>query len=210
MTAIAGAAELLHEELPSADRQRFAREIRDQVGRQRALVERLLELAKLEHRSSLDNAAPIDLANCADAAIAAAEPRARQRGIALHWAKRGRAPVFGEAELLQLAITNLLENAVDFAPEGSEIELSLQMLDTERVQLAVRDSGPGVEDYALQRLGQRFFSTPRPAEPGELPRKGSGLGLAIVREVVALHRGELRFGNAQPGLRVEIVLPRHD
>jgi len=75
------------------------------------------------------------------------------------------------------------------------------------VRLVVRDHGSGVEDYALARLGQRFFSTPRPAEPGEVPRKGSGLGLAIVREIVALHRGALRFSNAAPGLRVEIDLP---
>jgi len=208
MAAIAGAAELLHDELPSADRQGFAREIRDQVGRQRALVERLLELAKLEHRSSLEHAAHLDLAACADAAIATAEPRARQRNIVLRWAQRTSAPVFGEAELLQLAIANLLENAIDFAPRGSAVELSLQN-EPGHVRLAVRDQGPGVEDFALTRLGQRFFSTQRPSEPGTLPHKGSGLGLAIVREVVALHRGELRFENAAPGLRVEIVLPTH-
>ena len=206
MAAIAGAAELLHDELPSADRQGFAREIRDQVGRQRLLVERLLELSKLEHRSALDRAAGLDLGDCVDAAIAAAESRARQRGIVLHWVQRTAAPVFGEAELLQLAIANLLENAIDFAPRKSVVDLSLQH-DAGRLRLAVRDHGPGVEDFALPRLGQRFFSTQRPAESGELARKGSGLGLAIVREVVALHRGELHFANAASGLRVEIVLP---
>jgi len=209
MTAIAGAAELLHDELPSADRQRFAREIRDQVGRQRTLVERLLELAKLEHRGSLDHAAALAFAACADAAVGEAAPRARQRAITLRWIERDDVPVLGEAELLQLAIANLLENAIDFAPPASVIELSLRRPDPQHVLLTVRDHGPGIADYALPRLGQRFFSTPRPAEPGELPRKGSGLGLAIVREVVALHRGELRFVNAEPGLRVEIVLPRH-
>jgi len=206
MTAIAGAAELLHDELPAADRQGFAREIRDQVARQRALVERLLELSKLEHRSSLEHAAALDLGACADAAIAQAEPRARQRGITMRWALRDAAPVFGETELLQLAIANLIENALDFAPPDSSIEFDLRR-DAQRVRLVVRDHGSGVEDYALARLGQRFFSTPRPAEPGEVPRKGSGLGLAIVREIVALHRGALRFSNAAPGLRVEIDLP---
>jgi two-component system sensor histidine kinase CreC len=206
MAAIAGAAELLHDDLPAADRQSFAREIHDQVGRQRALVERLLELSKLEHRSSLDHATALDLGACADAAVAAAEPRARQRRIALHWAQRDDGPVFGEAELLQLAVANLLENAIDFAPPASTIELGLRH-DAQHLRLVVRDYGPGVEDFALARLGQRFFSTQRPAEPGELPRKGSGLGLAIVREIVSLHRGALHFSNAAPGLRVEIDLP---
>jgi two-component system sensor histidine kinase CreC len=114
--------------------------------------------------------------------------------------------VFGEAELLQLAIANLVENALDFAPPDSGIEFDLRR-DAQQVRLVVRDHGCGVEDYALARLGERFFSTPRPAEPGKLPRKGSGLGLAIVREIVALHGGALRFSNAAPGLRVEIDLP---
>jgi two-component system sensor histidine kinase CreC len=206
MTAIAGAAELMHDELPAADRQGFAREIRDQVARQRALVERLLELSKLEHRSSLEHAAALDLGGCADAAIAQAEPRARQLGITMRWARRDAGPVFGETELLQLAIANLIENALDFAPPDSSIEFELRR-DAQRVRLLVRDHGSGVEDYALARLGQRFFSTPRPAKPGEVPRKGSGLGLAIVREIVALHRGALGFSNAAPGLRVEIDLP---
>lgn len=206
MAAIAGAAELLHDELPPADRRSFAREIRDQVGRQRALVERLLELAKLEHRSSLDNAVALDLADVAQAAVAEAEPRARQRRIGLRWTQRDSVPVLGEPELLQLAVANLVENAIDFAPPDSEIEIAIRR-DAAQARLAVRDHGPGVEDYALARLGQRFFSTPRPSEPGELPRKGSGLGLAIVREVMALHRGELRVSNAQPGLCAELTLP---
>jgi two-component system sensor histidine kinase CreC len=206
MTAIAGAAELLHDELPAADRQGFAREIQDQVGRQRALVDRLLELSKLEHRSSLEHAAAIDLGDCVDAAIAQAGPRARQRRITMAWTQRERGPVFGEAELLQLAVANLVENALDFAPPDSSIEFELRR-EAQQVRLVVRDHGGGVEDYALARLGERFFSTSRPAEPGELPRKGSGLGLAIVREIVALHGGALRFSNAAPGLRVGIDLP---
>jgi two-component system sensor histidine kinase CreC len=75
------------------------------------------------------------------------------------------------------------------------------------VHFAVRDHGPGVEDYALARLGERFFSTPRPAPPGQPATKGSGLGLAIVREVIALHGGRVQFRPARPGLVAEIVLP---
>jgi len=206
MAAIAGAAELLHDELPAADRQGFAREISDQVARQQALVERMLELSKLEHRASLEQAQPIDLGDCVEAAIAHAQSRARQRGISLRWVRRDAAPVLGEAELLQLAIANLVENALDFAPRGRSIEFELQQA-AQKVRLVVRDHGPGVEDFALERLGERFFSTPRPAEAGKLPRKGSGLGLAIVREVVALHGGTLRFANAAPGLSIEIELP---
>jgi two-component system sensor histidine kinase CreC len=67
----------------------------------------------------------------------------------------------------------------------------------------LRDHGPGVPDYALPQLGKRFYST---AAAGSTAR-GSGLGLAIVQQVLWLHRGELRFESAAPGLRVVILLP---
>ena len=69
--------------------------------------------------------------------------------------------------------------------------------------VAVQDSGPGVPDYALPRLGERFFTTARPG--GE--RSGSGLGLAIVRRVMALHGGHMAVRNTQPGLRVVLEFP---
>jgi len=60
-----------------------------------------------------------------------------------------------------------------------------------------------VPPSAFAQLGERFFST---ARPGSL-RKGSGLGLAIVRQIAELHRGELRFEPAAPGLRVRLEFP---
>ena len=69
--------------------------------------------------------------------------------------------------------------------------------------LVLRDHGPGVSDFALPQLGQRFFSLPRPRDG----RRGSGLGLAIVREAAALHGGDVAFEPAAPGLRVTVRLP---
>ncbi len=206
LAAIAGAAELLQDDLPLADRALFTRQIRDQVERQRLLVERMLELSKLEKRRVLDHGAALDLGDCADAAINATQDRARQRHVTLRWAQREAAPLQGEAELLKLAISNLLENAIDFAPANTTIDVSVVQQD-KTLRLTVRDNGPGVPDYAMPRLGQRFFSTARPAVDGETERRGSGLGLAIVQEVMALHGGRLELANAEPGLRASLVMP---
>ena len=209
MSAIAGAAELLQDDLPADDRQAFARQIQEQVERQRVLVDRMLELSKLEQRRSLDHATALDLRDCADAAIHHALGRAGQRGLAFEWLCREPAPIQGEAELLQLAISNLIENAIDFAPHGSTIALSIELKTEARitaVSMSVRDHGPGVPDYAMDRLGQRFFSTARPSADGRAARRGSGLGLAIVREIMALHGGRLEIANVDPGLRVALVL----
>ena len=103
-----------------------------------------------------------------------------------------------EAELVTLALTNLLDNAIDFAPAGSTVQVEL-----DGATVAVRDSGPGVPDYALPRLGERFFTTARPG--GE--RSGSGLGLAIVKRVMALHGGQMVVRNTGPGLQVALEFP---
>lgn len=206
MAAIAGAAELLQDELPTADRAQFARQIQDQVERQRVIVERMLELSKLEQRRTLDHSRALDLNDCVDAAIEHARDRARQRRVTLQWTRHIMAPVRGEAELLELAISNLIENAIDFAPVDSVIEVGMARSGA-ALRFTVRDHGPGVPDYAMPRLGQRFFSTARPAADGEPGRRGSGLGLAIVLEIMALHGGRLELANVAPGLAATLVLP---
>ena len=70
--------------------------------------------------------------------------------------------------------------------------------------ISVQDQGPGVPDYALAKLGERFFSTVRP----DGVSKGSGLGLAIVRQIMALHGGRMDVRNTEPGLCVELRFVR--
>ena len=103
-----------------------------------------------------------------------------------------------EEELVTLAIGNLLDNAICFAPTRSTIRVELQ-----GAQVTVQDQGPGAPDYALARLGERFFTTAQPS--GE--RTGSWLGLAIVRRVMTLHGGTLQVHNTTPDLRVTLDFP---
>ncbi len=203
LTAIGGAAELLHDELPAADREAFARQIGEQVQRLRALVEQLLELSKLESLKPLAPLPAVSPLQLLDALLQDLAAPLRQRGLAPQWAQRDEATVPADADRLRLALSNLLANAMDFAPAGSVLELAVQA-GPQALQITLRDHGPGVPDFALPQLGQRFFSTPRPLDG----RKGSGLGLAIVRQVALLHRGALQFEQARPGLRVTLTLPR--
>lgn len=206
LAAIGGAAELLQDELPAADRERFARQIREQTERLQRLVDRLLELSKLEQRHSLDHQQRLDPASLVERLLRSHAPRLQQAGLSVRTEVAEGLSVQGEAELLELALSNLLDNAIEFSPAGGVIELSVQA-EGPRVCIAVRDHGVGVPDYAWPRLGERFYSTARPERAGQPPRKGSGLGLAIVRQVMALHGGELRLTPAQPGLRAALCLP---
>jgi two-component system sensor histidine kinase CreC len=191
VAAIRGAGELLQDDLPPADRAQFASQVVEQSQRLQRIIDRLLELSKLEQRPNVD-AAPVALAQCAQSAIAQCQARAAQRGITLALQGQGSHAAL-DAELVTLALTNLLDNAIDFAPAHSTVHTTLDGL-----QVAVQDAGPGVPDYALPRLGERFFTTARPG--GE--RTGSGLGLAIVQRVMALHQGRMHIANTAPGLRV--------
>ena len=194
VAAIRGAGELLADDLPAADRAEFATQVVQQSERLQRLIDRLLELSKLEQRQHAEGRAPVALQACAEAALAQTRARAAQRGIALALRGTGASGPW-EAELVTLALSNLLDNAIDFAPAGSTVQMVL-----DSATVAVQDAGPGVPDYALPRLGERFFTTARPG--GE--RSGSGLGLAIVQRVMALHGGRMAVRNTTPGLRVTL------
>jgi len=202
LTAIQGAAELLGEELPAQDRERFARQIQDQSLRLRDLVDRMLELSRLEGQRAISNPRTIVLLALIDEVATAHVPLAIQRGIGLVWEARADLTLTGESEALVLLFSNLWANALDFAPEGSAITVALRRVGPQAV-FTMRDTGPGVSDFALPQLGQRFFSLPRPRDG----RRGSGLGLAIVRQAAALHGGTVTFEPAAPGLRVIVRIP---
>jgi two-component system sensor histidine kinase CreC len=202
LTAIQGAAELLGEELPAQDRERFARQIQDQSLRLRDLVDRMLELSRLEGQRAISNPRTIVLLALIDEVATAHVPLAIQRGIGLVWEARADLTLTGESEALVLLFSNLWANALDFAPEGSAITVALRRVGPQAV-FTMRDTGPGVSDFALPQLGQRFFSLPRPRDG----RRGSGLGLAVARQAAALHGGTVAFESAAPGLRVTLRLP---
>lgn len=202
LAAIQGASELLQDELPAPERQRFAGQITQQVDRLRDLVDRLLALSHLESQRGPGQQAPVDLLALTEAVLAQHAATLGQRGLQVQWRQRGPATVQGDADQLALAISNVLVNACQHAPEGSVLTLNLRA-DAQHATWSLRDQGPGVPDYALPQLGHKFFSTPNPADG----RKGGGLGLAIVRQVLALHGGHWQITPAQPGLQITLVLP---
>lgn len=206
LTAIGGAAELLHDELPEPDRHMFANQVREQADRLRVMVERLLELSKLEHQQKLLHQQMLDLGERVDQVLTNHAARLQQRHLSIRWHAPRGVMVKGDPELLDMAISNLLDNAIGFSDAGGAIDVSLEA-SSDLVKLTLRDFGPGVPDYAMSRLGERFYSTVRPAENGYPPRKGSGLGLAIVRQIMQLHHGELLVAQAHPGFMATLSLP---
>ncbi|MDB6169693.1 MAG: creC [Verrucomicrobia bacterium] len=199
LAAIRGAAELLTEEMPPDQRRRFLDNIRSEGSRIQQIVERLLELSSLEARKRLhetENIAGDELMSEAAEIVRPAYAAAR---VSLIFSS-AKLTLRGERVLLREALVNLLQNALEFSPAGGSVEFAVAARETQ-VVWTVDDNGPGVPDYALPRVFERFYSLPRPGTS----RKSTGLGLALVREIAHLHGGEATLAN-RPGAGARATL----
>lgn len=200
LTAIQAASEILAEDPPPEVRERFVRNIGTESVRMRETVDRLLELSALEGRSDLASKSRVDLGRMAGNLLEALEGTARSRGIAMR--AEGQASCMGEEFLLERALRNLLDNAIEFSPDGGEITIQLRG-EGARAVVEISDRGPGIPDYARDKVFDRFYSLPRPR--GGL--KSSGLGLPFVREVARLHGGTVElFGRDGGGTTARLLM----
>lgn len=168
------------------------------------LVEQLLVLARLDPRSGLDTAQPVDLAGIAAEAISAAAPLAAGKKIDIGLSADPAEPpvVSGDAGLLAVLLRNLIDNAIRYTPENGRIDVSAR-LEEARAVLRVADNGPGIAAEERTRVLNRFY---RVLGSGG---SGSGLGLSIVARIAELHRAHLSLGTGLDGkgLSVTIAFP---
>ncbi len=151
LSAIRGAAELLQEpSMPQAERERFLANIASETQRIQEIVDRMMELTALETRRVLQRTQPVALATLLDDVAAGAQAAAAAREVRVTLDLRAQPTVEGDPFLLRRAVSNLLDNAIDFAPSGSEVHLGLEA-DARHARIVVRDHGPGIPDYAATR-----------------------------------------------------------
>ena len=203
LSAIHGAAELLQESMPEADRQRFLANIREQEERLQRLVQRMLDLASVEQRQGLQHPARPALTALVGGVLEALHPRLALRNLRVELALPADAFTFGEPFLLEQALTNLLDNALEFSGAGGSLRIALESSAKFHTVL-IRDSGPGIPDYALEKIFDPFYSLPRP----DTGKKSTGLGLSFVRQVAELHQGSVSVVNVEGGCEARLLLPK--
>ena len=166
------------------------------------LVEQLLQLARLEAEADTGTEWPVaDLMPTLDPVVQdLRQTQAAAHGQRLSWQAPDALPARMQPALAGVLLRNLLDNALRYSPEGAEVRVLLQALPEQGMRWIVEDSGPGMADADMQRLGERFFRVLGTR------RSGSGLGWSIVRRIAALYGLQLKVDRSPElgGLRVRL------
>lgn len=169
-----------------------------------AVFQALLRIAEIEAGARRSAFTQVDVAPLLADLAELYEAAAEETGQSLVARIPPSATVFGDRDMIQQAVANLLDNAVKFSPPTGMIRLSAHATPGS-VEIVVADDGPGIPPQDREHAAQRFFR-------GEAARStpGSGLGLSLVQAVAMLHGGTLRLEDNAPGLRAVLQLPASD
>ena len=188
LTAIRGYAEAVGDGILSA--RRAAAVIHAEASRLERLVADLLELARMNRLAFDVERRPVDLASVARDAAGRHAGRARELGIELAWAADEPADAVGDPDRVLQAVSNLVENALRCTPAGGTVAIRASP-----GEIAVADTGPGIDADDLPRAFERFFLYRR---YGQERAVGTGLGLSIVRELAHAMDGDVEL-ESTPG-----------
>lgn len=166
-------------------------------------IEQLLDFNAIRFDAARLTRRPVNLRLLASRVADAHRLAARARDLNISMS--GSAPlVEGDEAKLETALSNVLGNAIAFAPSGSEIRIVLGH-DGRTATIDCIDDGPGIPPEDLERIFEPFYQGRIRAER---PCKGNGLGLAIVRELIAAHGGRIDVLSARRGAHFRLELPR--
>jgi len=209
LTAIRGYVEALTDSpLDEEQTRRFLGIIARHAGRMERLVNDLLRLARLDARQEQVQPAVIQVATLLDQVCGDVENTIAARQVTVRTTiAPDIATCHGDPAKLHDVFRNLLENAVNYSPDGGEVDVTVNR-DGHGLRFIVSDRGPGIPAAELPRIFERFYRVDRsrtrdPRDPG-----GTGLGLSIVRHLVELHGGRVSASNRDGGgTSVSVWLP---
>ena len=198
--------QLREADLPQDARDRAIESLERSARHQWRLVDELLDVARIENGKLELQLAPVDVADIVRSVVDGLASRAMAAGVELRPDVRS-AMVMADSSRLQQVLGNLVGNAVQFTPAGGLITISVVPVDAE-VEIAVRDTGIGIDATLLPHIFERFRQSSDPEQRGH---RGLGLGPAIASGIVDAHGGRLTAASGGPGrgTTFTVVLPRH-
>ncbi|MBB2892786.1 two-component system sensor histidine kinase SenX3 [Flexivirga oryzae] len=166
---------------------RFAGRMQVETIRLGRLVQEIVQLSRLQVGDTLDDPVLVDVVGCAQDAVEHVRLLAEDKGIRILTSFAAQAKVYGDENLVTTAIRNLVENAVNYSDNDTQVSVTVRS-DADLVSVVVKDQGSGIPAGELDRIFERFYrvDAARSRRTG-----GTGLGLAIVKHVCANHGGEV-------------------
>jgi two-component system sensor histidine kinase SenX3 len=182
----------------------FANKIKTQTSRLNDLVKEIINLSKIQDSDPLDMAHEVEISNVISEAVDQCEVLAEARKISIDLDGLQNETVIGNREQLVMAAHNLVENAINYSAEGTNVVISSK-LDGEIIEILVKDQGLGIAEENLDRIFERFYRVD-PAR--SRATGGTGLGLSIVKHVITNHGGEVKvWSSVGVGSTFAIRLP---
>ena len=201
LTGIKGAGEILRDHVADKNGVKFLNIIDTEVDRLHSLVDRMLQLSRLENVRTVNRSCFPAQPFC-EALSDSFHAQLTAKGLVLQCHVHEGLFLEGDELLLRQAVSNLVDNAIDFSPRGTAISLSVFQTAT-GTMIRVRDRGAGMQDFALDKAFNKFFSLSRP----DTGKKSTGLGLPFVAEVMSLHGGSVHLANTEQGLEATMLMP---
>ncbi|MET9314524.1 ATP-binding protein [Kribbella sp. NPDC003505] len=173
--------------------QRFSDRMRIEASRLSRLVKEIIELSRLQGDDPLENPGPVDVNAVIEAAVDRCRIDAEDRDIKIVVKTEPELEVLGSEDQLAMAIGNLVENAVNYSPDGTRVAVAAHPIG-DLVEVTVSDQGVGIPSGDLERIFERFYRVDR-ARSRETG--GTGLGLSIVKHIASIHGGDVRVWSVE-------------
>ena len=207
ITAIQASLELISPSMPPETQAYFLAQINTQSNRIQTIIQNMLGLATLEHQQQLQHVTTVNLNTLVQTQISHLANKANSHHVLFNFSPINAIEIQADTFLLGQAIYNVLENALDFSPANSKINVCTEVNQTQ-IKLTICDAGNGIPEYALDKIFDKFYSLPRPDFSINAGQKSTGLGLNFVQEAVKLHGGSITLENhPNGGVLATITLP---
>ena len=187
---------------------KLLRNIRKEAKRLSSLVQDIIQLSRIQGTSKIAISKHVNLISVVREAIDRNSWRSEKHNVAIEFESEKRnVDVIGDAEMLTVAVKNLIENAIIYSNAGSSVAVVIEVANG-LAQIRVKDSGIGIGKEDLERVFERFYRADqsRSRETG-----GTGLGLSIVKHAALMHQGDVQlFSKPGIGSTFTIRLPMVD
>jgi len=187
------------------ERQQFLEILKQELNRQRLLLDDLLVAGRIENKRFKVHLSPMDVLPLIEEAISSVKPQAETRQITIQLKSAESLPLANtDRQALLQVLLNLLSNAIKFSQPGGAIEITAHSAENSIV-LAVQDHGIGIPAQDLPHISSRFFRAHN-ATQMEIP--GTGIGLYIIKEIMEVLGGHMKIHSVEnKGTTMTVIIP---